>query len=1371
MDFRELSDFFGGCIFPGHLGWDAGRVQERLAQCEVRLAARYNHEAQAGYYLVHAVNAMRAGDYVKALNFLEKLAASESNLSPRWQKRHQAYSYMVEGLRRFPWPVQFRPDNLQTSSVIANAFHDVRKAQGWMRNAAQSSSGVHATTSTALLDKIEVQCIYKSIFLFHDNLWEEGVLHPHYPNKQQQELMSDFRTAQGVAPAVVFDAHLLADLRSLQMDATARYFECLNIEMLRATASAEVDHSLQSLQTKCLACNDAINRITVLIQHGDWLYSPPTTSPIALNLMTEGALSGYEIPAWDRPDFEMQHRLRRKTSADRMYDHAFALAESIDCQQGMGLISLRRACLLHLEGTDNTRELDDRRRSVTDARDQLEMALAQFRSDHVFRTIVQVHMILLSISEGDHRSIHSGAREIGTDCKNRNTGQLSRFAGILMVRFGRRQWLDHNRTDVFFACLSCARSCHDGADDTIFQYQVEIARAKLLGELGSITSAQSALQEARALRDRVMEHCETLKTSRPEYQDVIVCGEFAISRYFDGVENFIRQRTPNPAAPQSDVSAPASLLSPEVIRDIMTPVTALASLAAEFSRAVATARAHLASADQDGYVSAIEGFLRQLESRSEPLDSIATGYQVRALCLLDKYDEARALLPLAITTGLGGRANDDPFGKISSFEMYGVSLIDETADKTCERCLGHAVWARDWHKAGELLAKVLEHRPRFLSDLASSSLHADSDWQTQADVAAIYEHNDGLSEALAWYLRAQATLERTRSRTPAVDARMYGMDSLNSAAVFDGLIRVCLRFARLVRLGLSRLAPNDFDLTGENWHYQAVTFAELSRARVVLDVLSLDDDDREAFAKEMGRSYRSRQREDLTWNQRPNVTGKSRAIASTQTAVEAERYPESLLGTELVLKMQGNAAVEKRLLSTCLPHDCLALHYTVTDESTIIFALSNKGLLRVSHSQVNRKRIQDLVLAHQRATKVKPSVPARPDEQNRGSHESSQLAMHLLSPMADLVAAKKHIAFIPSHELNAFPFATLCFEGEALVTRKCISQIPSLSVLRQLATANAARPALKPSILVSQDDTIRMATVAAATVSEMLDVKVKSLNRMSSNDFSSSFASANLAHIGTHGFQPSGGESPWQAYLQFRPKKPADDPFPAPEAETGTSQQADSDNEGRLRVMQLAHMRTSAAVIIFSACLSATGEVTRGNDMIGFSHALLQSGAQSYIGALWEADEFSTMLLMMFLYRELDAGQHTTSVAECLRRAQVQLFKLTVERAGAMLDEADASWSRVTDRDSQDYPKEWVKRCRTALRQAKVQLKYINFKDPYHWAPWIVVGNGDARLIHEPQDAEDGRDGRGTIARIHWRRCFHEILCKGSLSRSRATDN
>lgn len=105
-------------------------------------------------------------------------------------------------------------------------------------------------------------------------------------------------------------------------------------------------------------------------------------------------------------------------------------------------------------------------------------------------------------------------------------------------------------------------------------------------------------------------------------------------------------------------------------------------------------------------------------------------------------------------------------------------------------------------------------------------------------------------------------------------------------------------------------------------------------------------------------------------------------------------------------------------------------------------------------------------------------------------------------------------------------------------------------------------------------------------------------------------------------------------------------------------------------------------LVVLSACETGisddltpqVGELGNGVEVLGLGYQMQRRGAQATLASLWTVNDQSTQVLMNEFYRNLQQGN--TTKAEALQLAQQSLIK-----------------------DS-------------------------NYDHPYHWAPFILIGNG-----------------------------------------------
>jgi hypothetical protein len=152
--------------------------------------------------------------------------------------------------------------------------------------------------------------------------------------------------------------------------------------------------------------------------------------------------------------------------------------------------------------------------------------------------------------------------------------------------------------------------------------------------------------------------------------------------------------------------------------------------------------------------------------------------------------------------------------------------------------------------------------------------------------------------------------------------------------------------------------------------------------------------------------------------------------------------------------------------------------------------------------------------------------------------------------------------------------------------------------------------------------------------------------------------------------------------------------------------------DGRLLVREIQKSwDLKAELVTLSACDTALGKESGGEGFVGFTQALLLSGARSACLSLWKVDDTATALLMTRFYRNMlgkrDGLSKLMPKAEALREAKTWLRGLT-------RNEADAAESNL--------PRE----SRGGLRRI-VGLPVANhpFEHPYYWAAFVLVGDPD----------------------------------------------
>jgi len=163
--------------------------------------------------------------------------------------------------------------------------------------------------------------------------------------------------------------------------------------------------------------------------------------------------------------------------------------------------------------------------------------------------------------------------------------------------------------------------------------------------------------------------------------------------------------------------------------------------------------------------------------------------------------------------------------------------------------------------------------------------------------------------------------------------------------------------------------------------------------------------------------------------------------------------------------------------------------------------------------------------------------------------------------------------------------------------------------------------------------------------------------------------------------------------------------------------------DGRLSVREIQHAwDLKAELVTLSACETALGRDSGGEGFVGFTQALLMSGARSVCLSLWKVDDTATALLMQRFYANLLGRRPGLTSpmpkAEALREAKVwlrmlrraEVFGLTAELSGGV------------ERGKGGKGRQPVDLPATVPAGGDNDRPYAS---PHFWAAFVLVGDPD----------------------------------------------
>jgi CHAT domain-containing protein len=162
-----------------------------------------------------------------------------------------------------------------------------------------------------------------------------------------------------------------------------------------------------------------------------------------------------------------------------------------------------------------------------------------------------------------------------------------------------------------------------------------------------------------------------------------------------------------------------------------------------------------------------------------------------------------------------------------------------------------------------------------------------------------------------------------------------------------------------------------------------------------------------------------------------------------------------------------------------------------------------------------------------------------------------------------------------------------------------------------------------------------------------------------------------------------------------------------------------------------------AELVTLSACETALGRAAGGEGFVGFTQALLMSGARSVCLSLWKVDDIATALLMQRFYANLLGRRSGLSApmpkAAALREAKAWLRNLrreevlarATELAGGIERGKGAKGRQSNDQDQSEATAYYRGELRRLSDRSQVVDHDRPYAAPYFWAAFVLAGDPD----------------------------------------------
>lgn len=543
---------------------------------------------------------------------------------------------------------------------------------------------------------------------------------------------------------------------------------------------------------------------------------------------------------------------------------------------------------------------------------------------------------------------------------------------------------------------------------------------------------------------------------------------------------------------------------------------------------------------------------------------------------------------------------------------------------------------------------------RNLEEARALTIQPDLMWQIEMRRGKIEELQGDAGAAYQSYRKAVGIIEGMRGNISIEELKTLFANTKVEA------------YDRLIVLLLTSEIPG---LSRDAAVREAFGINELSRSRTFLDMLGNKKIEPKNIADTALLEREQLLRLKIQQLTKQQATGDAALIAEELERTQRE-YDHTLATIKLnnpaystVTNVEPPALDE---IQSALDARTAVLEYWVSEENLVIWLLSKRGL-EVTTLDIGRQNLQRLVRGCRNAVAYRDNTVTQTT--------LNKLHQLLIAPVQDQLRGFRQIVVVPHRSLHFLPFQALISEKKQFLTEQfLVTYAPSSSILYYCLRRNnkpgsaflgmaladlqleqhANLPATKQEVEL-------LAQLYPDAESKFGDACAETFVKENADDF-------NYVHIATHGVFNE--QEPVYSYLLMAPT---------------------DEDDGRLTVNEIFSLDINSRLVTLSACETALGDLSEGDELVGLSRAFIYAGSSAVLVSLWKVQDNTTALLMARFHEHLTSGK---SAAEALSLAQRDMIHQRALRPG---EESPLA--------TLDHPVD----------------------HPYYWAPFILVGNGQAQ--------------------------------------------
>ncbi|KAH7359244.1 CHAT domain-containing protein [Plectosphaerella cucumerina] len=1329
MDFKETCDLFGGTIFYDDFRGDLRTIKEKLDE---RLHQLYlvSLDDAASQILSIAIWHLLSGDITAATQTLDCLI-HEEHYGRRWAFRAHGYTWLIQTWKRRP-PL-FRACRFDGPArnvwLTKNPLTECDEAMDFSNLHEDQQTNVDATEFRICMRLFAVDEVVRERAR---RLNPSSMDFAHWAGEREENRDSFAKSTRALAA-------LCIGTLELQMPLVSAYLARQIYHLFHISGSPESSPALEQMRALYASANDDTGEALYWLTRGDHNASPAFASLTVLNFDIS---DGHDMYGGDSRIFKVtevypdpeetenqgtsEEKYTPMEAASICYDKADEIFARIGSSRGRASVALRQAACLIIEGSSPKNVWSSGYSTKAAAASQfLETAisLARASGDEPLAMVANVHLLLSMDRRLDWneraltKEIGSWTTKVGNDLLGLCLGLLCWRQSLYFRYLAGSFLLAQASSSIAANLVSATNPFPTLAFDTTFaqaniwhSWGLSVQSSKLMEYL-----KQRCVEVIRLAPWTALEGSGASGSPAPEKFNiplVLHCAKRAIEAKI-AVDACVGDPENLPD------SATAAMM--ELVRRFHDPITTswiqLQEVNILSARAILRHKRLAQKGHQEQAAAALEAFSK------DPKVHAALGFEARGV-RLDMA--ARSSNQMLTTLLLGTMKNEDT--KDQLYTLIGESLPlelerDEERRRvySLELMFRACIKAEDWSRARELMTLLEEASPGYFTSVGSyTNLWP---WQRCLYAGLVHEKTGACGLAGKYFIQSWLFLERVRAEMMSENERqMWKMPEVNLVfgclarrAIIDGQMQgeprtevrqeppTDLRFDADVFLGF------DIDLSTAR-RDDVVMFLEASKTQYTWNRSKRAGSAEDRYKYEAFAALSAKQ------NRTPEEEAELQLLDRDKDEFLAGLMKEPADNSDD--SSQGrNFFQSPRELYGSIPEYAVVIYTAQSQIGLVILVIDRNGVVIAGlNEHMTPAHAKDLISRHLDA--LYDREPEDPDA-NKEILEFTNAALHrlLIKPAERCIQNKTHVCFVLSGDFARVPVGALLYQDGYLGIQREVSQVPSLAALKHLRSRRFDTPSgfrktviARPGSLAEQNlsperrvKTLTMGGVEALLIANLWGAKPLDAKDVDKEQFQHHLRDSNFLHICTHG-----------------------------ETDADHSFNSNILLQTKVRVLDMLAVSTKIGLVTFSACLSSGGHISDAGDVQGFSHDLLAAGANAYIGALWKVNDTASMIHMYLFYLILLAGLDKPTFAEAWHGATVTLYNMSTEKTIEILDQFVKLWDKWEEQGKR--PAEFVRRGRKGLVEQIAYLKTekgarrMDFKHPYFWASFVLVGNGFAGI-------------------------------------------